>query len=147
MGVLFPRLVKLFFMVVLHTPLIHRLLSSRWASLEFVGRKTGKIYRTPIAYHREDDRAYITTGSRWWLNLKGGAQVRMLIRLRAYVGNSYPISDRPEAARRLRQILDDVPMLAYPGDVRIVNGSVSDEELDRVVAAGRRVIEIRLQER
>lgn len=141
------RLVKLFFMVVLHAPLIHPLLSGRWASLEFVGRKTGKVYRTPIAYHQEGDRVYITTGSRWWLNLKGGAQVRMLLRLRAHVGHSYPISDRAEAAARLRQILDDVPKLAYPGDIQIVDGEVSDQQLDRVVAAGRRVIEIRLQER
>lgn len=146
MTVLIARLVKLVTMVVIHTPLLHRLVSTFWASIEFTGRKTGKIYRTPIAYHQEGDRVYITVVSRWWLNLKGGAQVRLLLRLRAHIGNSYPIDDREEAVRRLRQILDEVPKLAYPGDVRIVNGEVSDQELDRVVAAGRRVIEIRLRE-
>ncbi|QDP96166.1 DUF385 domain-containing protein [Microlunatus elymi] len=138
-----PTVVKAFFMVVLHTPL-HPLLSSRWASLEFTGHKTGKVYHTPIAYFRDGDRVYITTGSRWWRNLRNGAQVRLLIRLKAYVGHAEVIADPAEAARRLRQILDAVPQLAYPGDVRIVNGTVSDAELDRVIAAGRKVIEIRL---
>lgn len=144
---LVPKVVKLFFMVVLHAPLVHPLLSGRWASLEFTGRKTGKTYRTPIAYVRQGDRVYITTASPWWVNLQTGARVRMLIKLRAFVGHTYPITDRDEARIRLRQILDAVPTLAYPGDVRITNGSVSDAELDRVIAAGRRVIEVRLEPR
>lgn len=143
---LVPAAVKAFFMVVLHTPL-HPILSGRWLSLEFTGRKTGKVYHTPMAYVREDDRVWITTGSPWWKNLQGGAPVRLLIRLKAYSGTAHPIDDPAEAARRLRQILDAVPTPAYPGDVRIVDGKVSDAELDRVIAAGRRVIEIRLQPR
>ena len=42
MNLVVPKLVKLFFMVVLHSPVIHPLLSGRWASLEFTGRKTGR---------------------------------------------------------------------------------------------------------
>jgi deazaflavin-dependent oxidoreductase (nitroreductase family) len=144
---LVPKFVKLFFMVVLHTPLIHPLLSGRWASLEFTGRRTGRIYRTPIAYARDGESVYITTDSPWWKNLRGGARVRLLIRLHAYVGHAYPVTEPAEAARRLRQILDAVPTLAYPGDVRIVGGAVSDQELDRVISAGRKVIEIRLEPR
>jgi hypothetical protein len=145
-NVLVPKIVKLFFMVVLHTP-VHPLLSGRWASLEFTGRRSGRIYRTPIAYVRDGDSVYITTDSPWWKNLRDGARVRLLIRLRAYVGHAFPIGDPAEAARRLRQILDAVPTLAYPGDVRIVDGAVSDQELDRVITAGRKVIEIRLEPR
>lgn len=143
---LVPKLVKLFFMVVLHFPVLHHLLSSRWASLEFTGRRSGRIYRTPIAYAADGDSVYITTGSRWALNLQHGARVRLLIKLRAHVGQAEWISDPAEAARRLRQILDAVPTLAYPGDVRIVDGRVSDAELTRVVAAGRKVIRIRLDQ-
>ncbi|MBO0812326.1 MAG: nitroreductase family deazaflavin-dependent oxidoreductase [Microlunatus sp.] len=139
-----PLAVKAFFMVVLHTPL-HPLLSKHWASLEFTGRKTGRVFHTPIAYYQEGDRVWITTGSPWWKNLRDGATVRLLIRLRAYVGHADPITDPREAAGRLRQILDSVPTLAYPGDVRIVDGRASDTELDRVIAAGRKVIEIRLE--
>lgn len=140
-----PFAVKAFFMVVLHTPL-HPILSSRWASLEFTGRKSGKIYRTPIAYYREDDRVWITTGSRWWLNLQHGASVRLLLRLRAHVGAAHQVTDAGEAAKRLRQILDAVPTLAYPGDIRLVDGKADDAELDRAIAAGRKVLEIRLQD-
>ena len=143
MNNLVPKAVKAVFMVVLHTPL-HPLMSKRWASLEFTGRKTGRVYHTPIGYYRERDRVWITTGSPWWKNLRNGAQVRLLIKLKAYIGSADPVTDPAEAARRLRQILDSVPQLAYPGDVRIVNGKVSDAELDRVIAAGRKVIEIRL---
>ncbi len=144
MGVLIPRLVKLFFMVVLHAPLIHHLLSGRWTSLEFIGRKTGRAYHTPVAYHQEDDRVYITVIDRWWLNLRGGAPVRLMLRLHPRSGTSREVTDPDEAARRLRQILNDVPQLAYPGDVRIVNGEVSDQELHRALAAGRRIVEIQL---
>lgn len=140
-----PLAVKAFFMVVLHTPL-HPILSSRWASLEFTGRRTGKIYHLPIAYFRDGDRVYITTGSRWWLNLQHGAPVRILLRLRAYAGNASRVSDPQQAARHLRQILDAVPTLAYPGDIRLVDGRASDAELDRAIAAGRKVIEIVLRD-
>lgn len=139
-----PLAVKAFFMVVLHTPL-HPLLSRRWASLEFTGRKSGKVFHTPIGYYQEGDRVWITTGSPWWKNLRNGARVRILIRLKAYVGTADVVTDPAEAAHRLRQILDAVPTLAYPGDVRIVDGKVSDAELGRVIAAGRKVMEIRLQ--
>lgn len=139
-----PVAVKAFFMVVLHTPL-HPLLSSRWASLEFTGRRSGKVYHTPIAYFRDGDRVYITTDSRWWLNLQHGAPVRLLLRLRAYQGHASQVTDPQQAARRLRQILDAVPTLAYPGDIRLVDGRASDAELDRAIAAGRKVIEVVLQ--
>lgn len=145
MNRLVPFAVKAFFMVVLHTPL-HPLLSRRWASLEFTGRKSGRVFHTPIAYYREGDRVWITTGSPWWKNLRDGAPVRLLIRLKAYEGSADPVADPAEAAHRLRQILDSVPTLAYPGDVQLVDGKASDAELDRVVAAGRKVIEIRLQQ-
>jgi len=144
MNKLVPFAVKAFFMVVLHTPL-HPLLSSRWASLEFTGRKSGRVFHTPIAYYREGDRVWITTGSPWWKNLRNGAPVRLLLKLKAYRGTADPVADPAEAARRLRQILQSVPTLAYPGDVRITDGGVTDTELDRVIAAGRKVIEIRLQ--
>lgn len=143
---LVPMVVKAFFMVVLHTPL-HPLLSSRWASLEFTGRKSGRVFHTPVGYYREGDRVWITTGSPWWKNLRDGARVRLLLKLKAYEGTADLVADPAEAARRLRQILESVPTLAYPGDVRIVNGGVTDAEMDRVIAAGRKVIEIRLQPR
>ena len=144
MNKLVPFAVKAFFMVVLHTPL-HPLLSSRWASLEFTGRKSGRVFHTPIAYYREDDQVWITTGSPWWKNLRNGAKVRLMLKLKAYEGTADPVADPAEAARRLRQILQSVPTLAYPGDVRIADGGVTDAELDRVIAAGRKVIQIRLQ--
>lgn len=146
MNKLVPMAVKAFFMVVLHTPL-HPLLSSRWASLEFTGRKTGRVFHTPVGYYREGDRVWITTGSPWWKNLRNGARVRLLLKLKAYEGTADVVADPAEAARRLRQILESVPTLAYPGDVRIVDGGVTDAEMDRVIAAGRKVIEIRLQPR
>lgn len=41
--------------------------------LHVTGRRTGRVYSTPVAYHRlEDGRLLVLTSSRWRVNLRGG---------------------------------------------------------------------------
>ncbi len=61
-------------MLILRSP-VHRLMSGRYAIIEFTGRKSGRRYATPIAYVRDGDRVLLSTDSPWWRNLKGGATV------------------------------------------------------------------------
>jgi len=108
--------------LVLASPL-HRLLSGRYALLEFTGRRTGRLYRTPVAYVRDGERVLLSTDSPWWRN----------------------VSDRPEVRLRLRG--RDVPGYRRPAGLAVDDGRVSDEELLRAVTrGGRRSIEITLED-
>ena len=41
--------------------------------LHVTGRRTGRVYSTPVSYHREaDGRLLVVTSSRWRVNLRGG---------------------------------------------------------------------------
>ena len=48
------------------------------ALLCFDGRRTGKRYEVPVAYHELDGEPLILTASRWKANLRGGADVEVV---------------------------------------------------------------------
>jgi hypothetical protein len=48
------------------------------ALLSFRGRRTGRPYTVPVAYHELDDEPLILTSSGWKANLRGGADVEFL---------------------------------------------------------------------
>lgn len=66
-------------------PLTKRLLDSRFAGpmakalllLRYRGRKSGRMFTTPVGHVREGDRVVMVTSPtyRWWPNLVGGADV------------------------------------------------------------------------
>ena len=68
-------------------PLTRRLLAGRFGRrmnralllLEFTGRRSGRTYRTPVGYVRDDERLVLVTSPayRWWKNVVGGARVRV----------------------------------------------------------------------
>lgn len=47
--------------------------------LEFTGRKSGRVHRTPVGYTRDRDTVMIPThrSYRWWRNTVAGANVRL----------------------------------------------------------------------
>lgn len=64
--------------------------------LSFRGRKTGRVYSTPVGYHRQDGDLLVFTDDPWWRNLKGGARVKMLWRGRVMAGQAVPVTDEEE---------------------------------------------------
>ncbi len=62
----------------------HRRHSGNTLTLEVTGRRSGKRYRLPVSYAEEAGRLLVfvdEAGSKlWWRNLRGGAQVRVLLR-------------------------------------------------------------------
>jgi hypothetical protein len=66
---------------LLRSPL-HSIVSGRIVLIEFIGRKSGKTYRTPTMYAPTSDGIVISTSRdyRWWRNLSGGAQVCLWLR-------------------------------------------------------------------
>lgn len=67
--------------VLLRSPL-HGLLSDSIVLITYTGRRSGKLYSTPVRYVRMDDciRCYSTHDTQWWRNLRDGARAKMLTR-------------------------------------------------------------------
>jgi deazaflavin-dependent oxidoreductase (nitroreductase family) len=68
-------------------PFIKAILGSRFAGpmakalmlLRFTGRKSGKVYTTPVGYVREGDSVVVVTSPTytWWKNIREGADVEV----------------------------------------------------------------------
>ncbi|MEE4185709.1 MAG: hypothetical protein V2J12_08075 [Gammaproteobacteria bacterium] len=65
--------------LLLRSPL-HGLLSDSIVLITYRGRRSGKQYSTPVRYVRMPDciRCYSNHETKWWRNLRDGAEVRML---------------------------------------------------------------------
>lgn len=65
----------------------HGVVSHVYMLITFTGRKSGKIYTTPVQYAQDDNTLHIITseGYTWWKNLCGGAVVQVHVR-----GITYP---------------------------------------------------------
>lgn len=58
----------------------HRLLSGQLMVLSYTGRTSGQTYTIPIGYFAWDGGSVLAfSGSRWWLNLRDGRPVTLLI--------------------------------------------------------------------
>ncbi len=72
---------------LLRSPL-HGAMSKSILLLTYTGRKSGRIYTTPVNYVRDGDDL-LAVGSRehsWWKNLRGGAAVTARVRGRDFEG-------------------------------------------------------------
>lgn len=93
---------------LLKSPL-HVIVSGTFMLITFTGRKSGTVYTTPVQYRRVEDTVYIITsaGYTWWKNLRGGADVHLRIRGRAYAGHAQTCTDAED--------VDAIFAKVYPG--------------------------------
>jgi deazaflavin-dependent oxidoreductase (nitroreductase family) len=131
--------------LVLHSP-VHHLMSGRYAVLEFTGRSSGRTFRTPIAYVQDGSRVLMSTDSPWWRNLVQRTHVRLRLRGHDVAGTARLVDDPAEAVEILGQLVRRVPGYARPAGLTTTGGEVPVRELQRAVAAGRRSIEVRLED-
>ncbi|WP_327144088.1 nitroreductase/quinone reductase family protein [Nocardia sp. NBC_01327] len=95
---------------ILRSPL-HRVMSRNTMLLYFTGRKTGKQYTAVVRYVREGDLVSCYTDSKWWINLRGGAPVELLIGGRTVSGTATVVKDLALVTASLTSFLE-----ATPGD-------------------------------
>ncbi|MFI1916978.1 hypothetical protein [Nocardia sp. NPDC020380] len=93
---------------MLHSPL-HPIFSKTLMEMTLTGRKSGKQYTVVVRYLREFDDIVCFTDSKWWLNLRGGAPVEMLIAGRAVPGTAVAVTDRTTVTAALAEFLDSTP--------------------------------------
>jgi deazaflavin-dependent oxidoreductase (nitroreductase family) len=81
------RLLNPLLVALLRSPL-HGLASKNFMLLTVTGRKSGRTYTFPIGRHEEPDGTFVlSAGGNWRHNLRGGADVRVTLRVE-------PVSER-----------------------------------------------------
>jgi len=104
-----PPIVNRGMKFVLRSPL-HGMVSKTTLLITFTGRKSGKIYTTPVSYSQHNDQVYIFSHADWWKNLRGGAPVTVRIRGQELQGLAEPVAeDKQAVAAGLMAHLRKVP--------------------------------------
>ncbi len=99
---------------LLHSTAGHRL-GWRLALIRYPGRRTGRVYELPVQYARDGARIWILPGSperkTWWRNLRGGAEVDLVLAGHDTHGQAIVIDQRrqPEFTEGLTAYLHAVP--------------------------------------
>jgi deazaflavin-dependent oxidoreductase (nitroreductase family) len=84
---LMNKLLNPFMKELLRSP-FHPLVSRSYLLITVTGRKTGKLYTTPVQYGQQDGKLFIVTNGtyKWWKNLEDGAEVKLRLRGKDYLG-------------------------------------------------------------
>jgi deazaflavin-dependent oxidoreductase (nitroreductase family) len=138
-----PPIVNRGMKLVLRSPM-HGIVSKTVLLITFTGRKSGKIYTTPVSYSQNGDQVTIFTHAEWWKNLRNGEPVTLRIQGRELQGLAEPIAeDKGAVAAGLSQHLRKVPSDAKYYEVTFDDqGNPRAEEVDK---AAQSVVMIRVR--
>lgn len=116
---------------------MHGLISKDLALVTFTGRKSGKLYDTPVNYVRDGNVLTVVSyrGRTWWRNLRGGASAEVLMQGREIKAQGQVVEDDDGVAAGLLEYLQHVPHVAKYMHVSL-DGSASPKR-DEVAAAAR----------
>jgi len=117
---------------VLRSPL-HGMLSNGMMLITVTGRKTGKQYTTPVGYYRENGFLWVITSRdrTWWKNLRGGAEVALLLKRKPVTAIAEPDLDAKAVEERMYEYVNHVPQAAKPLGIRVENGNANAEDIAR----------------
>jgi deazaflavin-dependent oxidoreductase (nitroreductase family) len=130
---------------VLRSP-IHPILSSKMLLIEFVGRRSGRRYATPVNYHQDGSTVLITTDSPWFKNFIGGGG-HAIVQLRGQTRRVRVevVTDPVEAAAGLITIVRAQPGYGRWTNVKIASGGEPDHDDARAeIARGRVLLRLHL---
>jgi hypothetical protein len=122
------RLVNPVMKAVLRSP-VHGLISDKLMLLTMTGRRTGRTYTVPVWRHvSADGDLLISAGGGWRHNLRGGADVRVLLDGREHAGRAVLEEDSAQAVELFKGMLDRAGARALAVKVN-VSRSPSAEEI------------------
>jgi len=129
---------------VLRSP-FHGMLSNGKMLITVTGRKTGKTYTTPVGYYVEDKVLWVITSRerKWWRNLQGGAEVKLLLKRKPAQGAAELELDEKAVAVRMVEYLRHVPQAAKQMGIRMENKKPNAEDIS-CTAKERLFIKIKL---
>jgi deazaflavin-dependent oxidoreductase (nitroreductase family) len=143
----FMRTGNLIFAGILRSPL-HGMISKNFMLVSVTGRKSGKIYTTPVNYHRQDEALRVVSQSErtWWRNLRGeGARVMLRLQGKDVVAWGRVLETEPDITEALGAYLSREPQNArYLGIKLGPNGQPEPEDI-RQAAEGKVIVEFQPQ--
>jgi len=114
---------------------IHRFLSGSLMLITFTGRKSRRLFTTPVRYIYvgETVRCFTSAENLWWRNLRDGADVVLRIKGENKPYHATVIENDPGQVREaLQQYLKVFPQDAAYHDIRLVDNKRLDPgDLDR----------------
>jgi len=118
---------------VLRSPL-HGMLSNGMMLITVTGSRTGQKYTTPVGYYGENDYLWVITSRNrtWWKNLKGGAEVSLLLKRKPVFAIAEPDLDEKAVETRMFEYLKHVPQAARSFGIRIEKGHPNPEDVARI---------------
>ena len=98
------------------------------------GRKTGKEYSTPVGFYRENDSLWVLSSRdrTWWRNLRGGANVRLLLKGRNLSGHAKIVADENEVKKQIADYIQHVPMAVRGLGLRMENDIPNGDDVARL---------------
>jgi hypothetical protein len=129
---------------ILSSPL-HPLLSGKRLVLTFTGHRSGTRYSTPVNYLQCGRELLITTDSRWWHNLGGGAAVELRLRGRHVRANAEAVREPHAVAEALTALIRDHPPYGRWAHVRVgADGTPQAADVWAEVTRGRVLVRVQL---
>ena len=98
---------------LLKSPL-HGMVSKGVMLVSVTGRKSGRTISTPTNYLRDENTLWVISwrDRKWWRNLRGGAQVRILLAGKSVEGRGQVIEEEKSVAQSLFEYYKKVPQMA-----------------------------------
>jgi deazaflavin-dependent oxidoreductase (nitroreductase family) len=129
-----------FIRLILSSPL-HKLISKNTLLIHFTGRKSGKQYSTPVNYTQEGSTIRITSQRErlWWRNLKQAPAVSLHLRGKLVGGTAAVLESPADVASGLERFLRPAPDLARYYQISM-DESGSFDQADLVNAARSAVV-------
>lgn len=129
---------------ILSSPL-HSLLSGKRLVLTFTGRRSGTRYTTPVNYLQRGRELLITTDSKWWRNLDGGAPVELRLRGRHVRATAEAVRDHDVVTEALTALIRDHRPYGRWAHIRVgPDGTPDAADVHAEVVRGRVLIRVQL---
>ena len=131
---------------LLHTPILHRVISNQILLLSFTGRKSGKRYAIPVGYIRDGQTVRILTKwfRGWWRNFQVAAPVELLIEGKHYYGTAKALTDEVSSIAALTIAIKKYPYNADFYGIRLTAPNQANMDDVRYIAPKVVVLQIEL---
>lgn len=129
---------------VLRSP-FHGMLSKSMMLTTVTGCKTGKRYTTPVEYYDQGGYLWVITSRdrKWWRNIRGGAEVGLLLKRKSVTAFAETILDEAEVEAQLREYVQRMPVSARA--IGLLEKNVPNEDSIKRVAKDRLFVRLALR--
>jgi deazaflavin-dependent oxidoreductase (nitroreductase family) len=141
----FIRLGNPILAALLRSP-FHAMADGSMMLISVTGRRTGKVYTTPVNYLRDGETLTVISMRErtWWRNVRGGAEVSLHLQGQARRGRATLAEDEMAVTKALGRLVAQAPPYARFLEVRMQpSGTAEPEDLARA-ARSRVVVSIQL---